>query len=65
MRAYVIEKIRELFEGNRNRDVTRYTYTLNDVEYKVYSLLLNLFVLDDNQLIDFYTYLVIRCFRQR
>jgi len=65
MRAYVIGKMRELFENGRNRDVTKYTYTLDDHEYTVYSLLLNLFVLDDNQLIDFYTYLVIRCFRQR
>jgi hypothetical protein len=65
MRAYVIDKIRELFSDGRNRDVTKYTYTLDDHEYKVYSLLLNLFVLNDNQLIDFYTYLVIRCFRQR
>lgn len=63
MRRYIIDLLKQLFSDDRNKELLPYMYGLTHIDYNshhsVKVILMNLFILSDVQLVDFYTWCII------
>lgn len=60
MRDYIIDKIRTFFRNGAHSELYTTEYKIEERgRFTVRSILPNLFILDDYELVDFYTWLIV------